>query len=145
MDNGQKTGSYILNPIDVQKNMIEGFARNKGLYIKEYYIDETAGPTPLDNREAYKRLMADIAAGKINSVIVYSFDNLSGDKRDIQDMIHDFAEVGVDIYAAATGEYINPSDPITREQRLLADAMRQMEDRKERLVREGRQERVIRH
>ncbi|MCX7746168.1 MAG: recombinase family protein [Clostridia bacterium] len=140
MEDKQKAGAYIRveneDSMDAQKDAIERFAKNKGIDLLDFYIDNTSETVSLDNREGYLKLNEDIVSGKINTVITTSFEKFTGDHREKQGLMHNFAEKGVEIYIASTGEHMNPSDPITREQRLLAEAMRDMEETRAEQVRD---------
>lgn len=135
MENIQRAAGYIRvedimhrnDGIKAQKRAIEGFAREKGITLQDFYIDNTGPSVSLGEREGYKKLIQDILAGKVNTVVVSAMDSLTPEGRERQGLIHEYAEKGVEIYVANSGEHINPSDPLTKEQRLLAEAMRETE------------------
>ncbi|MCX7711116.1 MAG: recombinase family protein [Clostridia bacterium] len=146
MDNTQKTAGYIrteypfdeYGDVDMQKHAIESMARDKGLELSDVYVDRAAESFSLNRREGFSRLNEDILSGKVNTVITFNMDSFTNDIREKHGLMHEFAEKGVEIYLASTDEHINPSDPITREQRLLSEAMRDTEDMKADMVTQRR-------
>jgi DNA invertase Pin-like site-specific DNA recombinase len=136
MEDRQRAAGYIRvedithqnDGIKAQKQGIEGFARGKGIALQDFYIDNAGPEVKLDQRDGYRKLNNDIISGKVNTVVVTNFDILIADSGEKLGLLHEFAEKGVEIFTAANGEHINPSDPITKEQRLLADAMRETEE-----------------
>ncbi|MCX7921628.1 MAG: recombinase family protein [Clostridia bacterium] len=153
MEDNQKAGGYIridkktdeTQGIEGQKQTINSFAREKGLDVIGYYVDEAEEATPLDKRVGYAELNNDIVAGKINAVVMSSLDRAAADDREFHGLMHNFAEKGIEVYIASTGEYINPSEPLTREQRLLGEAMRQTEQIRAEQVRERIKEDEVKH
>jgi DNA invertase Pin-like site-specific DNA recombinase len=134
MDNNQFVGGYIridnYENLDIQKSYIDNFVSNKGYNVKDYFVDEVDISTPLHKRKGYSKLNDAIVSGKVNTVVISDMDRFTDDAGEKQGLLHNFAEKGIEIYVASTGEHINPSEPITKEQRLLAEAMRDMEEAK---------------
>ncbi|MCX8130368.1 MAG: recombinase family protein [Clostridia bacterium] len=138
MDNTQRAGGYIRvenengrkDSAEKQRQVIESFARSRGINLLEFYIDSANSADLPGEREGYKKLNNDIVSGRINTIITNDLYKFTDDDRERQGLMHNFAEKGVEIFLASTGDYINPSDPLTKEQRLLAEAMRNMEDEK---------------
>lgn len=153
MEDNQKACGYIRidNVSDLaasikdQKGLLEDFARSRGIHIEEYYIDMARGDIPVDKRDGFIKLKNDIVAGRVNTVVTANSSVLTSNNMETHGIMHEFAEKGVGLFYAESGEYLNPSDPITREQRLLAEAMRKTEEIKAQMLKDRRKERKDMH
>ena len=60
----QESGS-----IQTQKTLLTDYCRQNGIHIVDYYIDDGVSGTTF-KRPAFEQMIADIEAGKINTVVV---------------------------------------------------------------------------
>lgn len=80
------------------------------------YVDEGVSGVSVEGRQAYSRLLADLASGLISSVVVYSVDRFGRDEREVLRQVKWFDELGV-WFISVTQPLIN--DPENPQRRFL--------------------------
>lgn len=73
-----------------QKAEINRWLKANGIEAAEWYEDQETGTTL--NRPAFQRLQADIAAGKVKTVVIWKLDRLSRNLRDGVNVLADWTE-----------------------------------------------------
>ena len=87
--------------IETQKKVLEDYCRSENLNVYDYYVDDGYTGTNFE-RPAFKRMMADIEAGKINFVIVKDLSRLGREHIMVGQYIQKtFPEMGVHFLALA--------------------------------------------
>ncbi len=82
----------------------EARARDLTWQIVDRYVDNDISAYRDRIRPEYKRLLADIAAGRINAVIVYHEDRLHRQPRELEEFFDVCDRAGVSALASCTGE-----------------------------------------
>ncbi len=82
-----------------QKEALKDYCINHNLTGRKWYRDRVSGATT--DRPAFKKLQADIFAGKINTVIVWKLDRLSRSLKDGINIIINWTDKGVRIISVS--------------------------------------------
>ncbi len=111
--------------IDAQKEMLVAFCKTKRIAEYEFYVDGGFSGSSVDRPEL-QRLIADVHAGKIYSVVVYKLDRLSRSQKDTLYLIEDvFNPHGTDF--VSLNENMDTSTPIGRAMLGIMSAFAQLE------------------
>lgn len=111
--------------IDAQKEMLSAYCVSKGIKNYDYYIDGGFSGSNIDRPEL-KRLIDDVAKGKISTVLVYKLDRLSRSQKDTLYLIEDvFNPNGVDFISL--NESMDTSTPLGRLMLGILSAFAQLE------------------
>jgi site-specific DNA recombinase len=107
---GQLNGPF--NSLDNQKEYCEAFIKSQAgknwQCLPTEYADPGFSGTTLD-RPALKRLMVDVDAGLIDTVVVYRFDRISRSTRDFHNLINHLDQKNVSFVSVS--EQVNTSEP----------------------------------
>ena len=111
--------------IEAQKEMLTAYCISKGIKNYEYYTDGGFSGSNLDRPEL-KKLISDVADGKIGCVLVYKLDRLSRSQKDTLYLIEDiFNPKNVDFISL--NESMDTSTPLGRLMLGILSAFAQLE------------------
>ena len=111
--------------IDAQREMLEAYCVSKRISDYELYTDGGFSGSSLERPEM-KRLIADVKAGRISSVIVYKLDRLSRSQKDTLYLIEDvFNPAGTGF--VSLNENMDTATPIGRAMLGIMSAFAQLE------------------
>ena len=98
---------YQDNSIQLQKDQAYICATKNSLTIDEIYNDSdtSARKKSIENREALSRLLSDIKAGLIGSLIVYKRDRLARRTEEYMEIYEVFKQHQVTVYFSASNEF----------------------------------------
>lgn len=65
--------------------------------LEHIYTDKVSGSVPFNERPSGKRLLAEVAAGKVTEIHFTSVDRVGRDIRDITNVLHDLMDKGVQV------------------------------------------------
>lgn len=102
--------------IEAQRTACEAFIKSReglGWVALEKHYDDYGFSGKDLNREAFKELIADCEAGKVDHVCCYRLDRLSRSPRDFANMNDKFTALGIG-YTSVTESFIDASTPMGR-------------------------------
>ncbi|HYN18673.1 MAG TPA: recombinase family protein, partial [Actinomycetes bacterium] len=103
--------------VERQREDCEKIAARLGVQITDWYIDNSVGASRRSkskgNRPEYRRLLADIEAGRIQTVIIWMEDRLHRQVIELAEFLKVCEAAGVTRIASVGGE-LNLSDPDQR-------------------------------
>ena len=76
--------------IRAQEEKLRSYAALKNWHVYGIYADEGISGKDIDGRPEMKRLIADIAGGKVNNVLVYKIDRLTRSTKNLIELIELF-------------------------------------------------------
>lgn len=90
--------------LDVQEEKCTVAAKLKDLTPPQMYVDENvSGTIEPGKRPSMSKLLEDVSAGKVSTVIVYSLDRIGRRARDILEFVYTLNEKGVELYVIREG------------------------------------------
>jgi len=97
-DSPSKVAIYIRvstqeQSFELQRRELETYAANRGLVIFKIYEDKATGTN--GNRPAFKDLMSDVRAGKVDLVITWKLDRLFRSLRDLILTLQELTDLNV--------------------------------------------------
>jgi DNA invertase Pin-like site-specific DNA recombinase len=116
--------------VERQREDCEKIAARLGVQITDWYIDNSVGASRRSkskgNRPEYRRLLADIEAGRIQTVIIWMEDRLHRQVIELAEFLKVCEAAGVTRIASVGGE-LNLSDPDQRTMLYIKAAMAEAE------------------
>ena len=82
-----------------QRDKVRVFAHEHGHDVFKIYTDDGYSGNEIDNRPAFAEMEADMAAGKIDTIIVNSIDRIARDHFIREDWLHQLELMGIRIIA----------------------------------------------
>lgn len=110
--------------IPIQIERLQKFAEAHGWIVFKIYVDAGRSGANTD-REALQEMLADIADGRIDAVLVYKLDRLSRSQRDVLELIDTFMEKSVEFVSMS--ESLDTSTPYGRAMIGILAAFAQLE------------------
>jgi site-specific DNA recombinase len=98
--------------IRAQEEKLRSYAELKGWHIYSVYADEGISGKDIDGRKAVKQLIADVASGKVNNVLVYKIDRLTRSTKNLIELVEIFNENHCDFNSLV--ESIDTSNAVGR-------------------------------
>lgn len=92
--------------LGVERQLVDSrkIAADRGWTVAEEYVDNDISAFSGKHRPAYERLLADIAAGRRDAVIVYNLDRLTRSSLELEEFTVVSRAAGVDQLVAVTGD-----------------------------------------
>lgn len=111
--------------IEAQKDMLEGYCASRSITKFEYYIDGGFTGSNIE-RPQMQRMIDDVIAGKISTVVVYKLDRLSRSQKDTLYLIEDVFNPNSAGFVSVN-ENMDTSTPIGRAMLGIMSAFAQLE------------------
>lgn len=93
--------------ITAQKEEIRQFCADQGLDLLRIYDDGERASGFDDTRPAYQEMLVAVEDEEIGAIVARDRDRLSRDKRERAAFLDDMNQLGVDVYAASTGDRVD--------------------------------------
>ena len=90
-----------------QKEEIRQFCSEEGLELLRIYDDGERASGFDDNRPAYQDMLIAVEDEEIGAIVARDRDRLSRDKRERTAFLDDMNQLGVDVYAASSGDRVD--------------------------------------
>jgi DNA invertase Pin-like site-specific DNA recombinase len=110
--------------------------------IAEEYVDNDVSAFGRTSRPAYERMLADLAAGERDAIIVYNLDRLTRNPKQLESLIDLCDQLGVSQLATATGDFNLGNDQGLFVARIMSAVAAQESGRKSARLRRKMEERA---